>query len=142
MDGACGGRRHGQTPHSQPPWKGQYQQLFDFVTLYTRLTQGSCMAQGRKTALVIRLTPAEHLTLLTWQRGTTVSAGLARRARIILLRAEGVPVTAIAATVGMGRRHVYKWLHRFQQEKLAGLEGQSLRRRFEAVRAQDDMDVG
>jgi hypothetical protein len=71
------------------------------------------MTQGRQTALVILLTPAERLTLLTWQRGTTVSAGLARRARLILLRADGMPITTIATTVGMGRRHVYKWLHRF-----------------------------
>jgi hypothetical protein len=99
------------------------------------------MAQGRPTALVIRLTPAERLTLLTWQRGTTLSAGLARRARLILLRAEGMPITTIAATGGMGRRHVYKWLRRFQQEGLAGLAGRA-RRRGPDPRAPYDVDVG
>ena len=56
------------------------------------------MARGRKTSLSIRLTPAERRTLLAWQRATTISAGLARRGRLILLVADGVSITAIAAT--------------------------------------------
>jgi hypothetical protein len=80
------------------------------------------MAQGRKTALTIRLTPAERRTLLTWQRATAIRAGLVRRARIILLLADGATITAIAATVGLSRRHIYKWAQRFIQEGLAGLE--------------------
>ena len=79
------------------------------------------MARGRKTSLTIRLTPAERLTLLTWQRATTISAGLARRGRIILLLADGVPLTAIAATVGISRRFIYKWARRFLEQGLAGL---------------------
>jgi DNA invertase Pin-like site-specific DNA recombinase len=79
------------------------------------------MARRRKTSLTIRLTPAERLTLLTWQRSTSIPAGLARRAQIILLLADGMPITAIAATVGLSRRHVYKWIQRFVQEGLEGL---------------------
>jgi len=79
------------------------------------------MASGRKTSFSIRLTPAEHQTLLAWQRTTTISAGLARRARIILLLANGMTITDIAATVGISRRHVYKWVQRFVQEGLEGL---------------------
>jgi transposase len=30
-------------------------------------------------------------------------------------------ITAAAATVGLSRRHAYKWLRRFVQEGLAGL---------------------
>ena len=78
------------------------------------------MARGRKTALSIRLTPAQRQTLLTWQRATTISAGRARRGRIILLVADGMPITDIAATVGISRRFVYKWAQRFVE---AGLEG-------------------
>jgi transposase len=78
------------------------------------------MVQGRKTSLTIRLTPTERQTLLAWQQATTVSAGVARRARIILLLADGTTITDIAATVGIGRRFVYKWVQRFLQ---AGLEG-------------------
>ena len=53
------------------------------------------MARGRTTALTIHLTPAQRQTLLTWQRATTVPAGLARRGRLILLVADGVPITDI-----------------------------------------------
>jgi hypothetical protein len=57
-------------------------------------------------------------TLLAWQRATTISAGLARRGRIIFLLADGVPITAIAATVGVSRRFIYTWAKRFVQERL------------------------
>jgi hypothetical protein len=82
------------------------------------------MARGRKTSLTIRLTPAERQTLLAWQRATAIPAGLARRGRIILLLADGVPITAIAATVGISRRFVYKWAQRFLEQGLAGLADQ------------------
>ena len=79
------------------------------------------MARGRKTSLTIHLTPAERRTLLAWQRATTIPAGLARRGRIILLLADGVTITAIAATVGISRRFIYKWAWRFLEQGLAGL---------------------
>src|SRR5213082_136776 len=79
------------------------------------------MPRGRTTSLTIRLTPTERQTLLAWQRATTISAGLARRARIILLLADRVTITDIAATVGLSRRHTYKWIQRFIQEGLEGL---------------------
>jgi hypothetical protein len=83
------------------------------------------MARGRKTSLTIRLTPAQRQTLLAWQRATTISAGRARRGRIILLVAAGMPITDIAATVGISRRFVYKWAQRFLAHGVAGLTGKS-----------------
>src|SRR5919197_4459827 len=79
------------------------------------------MARGRRTSFTIRLTPAERLTLLGWQRATTIPAGLARRARLLLLVADGMTLTEAAATVGLSRRHTYKWIRRFVQEGLEGL---------------------
>src|SRR5712691_1036586 len=79
------------------------------------------MPRGRKTSFSIRLTPAERLTLLTWQRSTTVPAGLARRARLLLLLADGMTITEAAATVGLSRRNTYKWIPRFVHEGLPGL---------------------
>ena len=79
------------------------------------------MARGRTTSFTICLTPAERLTLLTWQRATTISAGVARRARLLILLADGMTITEAAATVGLSRRHSYKWLRRFVQAGLAGL---------------------
>ena len=107
----------------------------------------SRMPSGRTTSLMIRLTPAERLTLLAWQRATTISAGLARRARIILLLADGVTISDIATTVGMSRRHAYKWIQRFVQEGLEGLQGRTLGRhrqrepRLRDLPDQPDVDI-
>ena len=79
------------------------------------------MPRGRKTSCTIRLTPAQHHTLLAWQRVPTVPAGLARRARIIVLLADGRTITDIAAAVGVSRMFVYKWIQRFGQDGLEGL---------------------
>ena len=82
------------------------------------------MPGGRKTSFTIRLTPAQRQTLLAWQRGTMTPAGIARRARIILLLADGMTITDIAATVGMSRPHIYKWVRRFVQHGVEGLQSQ------------------
>jgi transposase-like protein len=79
------------------------------------------MARGRKTSLTIRLTPAERQTLLAWQRATTIAAGRARRGRIILLVADGMSISDVAATVGISRRFVYKWVQRFLKQGIEGL---------------------
>jgi Winged helix-turn helix len=105
------------------------------------------MARGRRTSFTIRLTPAERLTLLAWQRATTIPAGQARRARLLLLLADGMTITEAAATVGLSRRHSYKWIQRFVQEGLAGLHEKPRRdRRMEPrpsdLREQPDMDGG
>ena len=59
--------------------------------------------------------------LLAWQRSTNIPAGRARRGRIILLLAEGMPISHIADLVGIRRRYVYKWVERFLHEGVAGL---------------------
>jgi CRP-like cAMP-binding protein len=84
------------------------------------------MPRGRKTSFTIHLTPSQRQTLLVWQRATAIPAGLARRGRIILLLADGMTITDIATTVGMSRPHVYKWVRRFVQQGLEGLQSQEL----------------
>ena len=79
------------------------------------------MPRGRKTALTIRLTLAERHALLRWQRSPTLSAGLVRRGRIILLVSEGKPISEIAQMVGINRRFIYKWVQRFLAQGLEGL---------------------
>jgi winged helix-turn helix protein len=88
---------------------------------FTSNRQGRCMARGRKTSLTITLTPAERRTLRAWLRSTTIRSGLLRRARMILLLADGMPITDIAARVGISRRFVYKWAWRFQEQRIEGL---------------------
>src|SRR5919109_3789086 len=79
------------------------------------------MARGRTTTLTVRLTPTQRRTLLAWQRATTIRAGLARRGRIILLVADRRSISDVAATVGISRRFVYKWVQRFLEKGLEGL---------------------
>ena len=106
------------------------------------------MPRGRTTSLSVQLTPAQRHTLVAWQRSTSVPAGLARRGRIVLLLAEGMTITAIATTVGVSRRFVYKWVQRFVQEGLAGLHdkggpGRRLELLPPSLRAQpNNSDVG
>jgi len=76
----------------------------------------------------------------------TRAAGLARRARLLVLLADGMTITAAAATVGLSRRHTYKWIQRFVQEGLEGLaekpgRGRRLGQRPSALWEQHDMHV-
>ena len=79
------------------------------------------MPSGPKTSLSIALTDDCRRELRSWQRSTTISAGLARRARIILLLSSGTSVSDVSRTVGIERPHVYKWARRFIQKGLHGL---------------------
>ena len=54
-------------------------------------------------------------------RSTSVGAGLAQRARIVLLAAEGVPNSEIAERVGVSRPTVNLWRARYAERGLAGL---------------------
>jgi len=104
------------------------------------------MPRGRKTSFTIHLTPAQRQTLLAWQRATIIPAALARRGRIILLLADGMTITDIAASVGMSRRHTYKWVRRFVQHGMEGLQGQQpydrrIHPRFLNMSDQNDRDI-
>jgi hypothetical protein len=79
------------------------------------------MPRGRHTAITICLTRADLLTLETWQRSSTIRAGLARRGRMILLVAEGRTISDVATLVGISRRFVYKWVQRFLAQGVEGL---------------------
>jgi hypothetical protein len=77
--------------------------------------------RGRKTQLTLTLSLDDQLTLHAWQRRTTIRAGLAARARVLLLVAAGLPITEVAARSGLSRPKIYKWTRRYQQQGLAGL---------------------
>jgi len=62
----------------------------------------------------------EELSRLT--RASSVRAGLAQRARIVLLAAEGVSNTAIAELVGVSRPTVIGWRTRYAERGLPGLD--------------------
>ncbi|MBF0583626.1 MAG: hypothetical protein HQL80_05240, partial [Magnetococcales bacterium] len=64
------------------------------------------MARGRKTELLIFLSPSERQKLEYWQRTTTTPVGLVRRARMILLLADYHSVSLVARMMDMSRRFV------------------------------------
>jgi transposase len=57
-------------------------------------------------------------------RSSSVRAGLAQRARIVLLAADGVSNTEIAARVGVSRPTVISWRARYARSGIAGLADQ------------------
>lgn len=77
------------------------------------------MANHPAPALVLR--PGDRETLERWTRSRTVSAGAARRARIVLLAAEGTPNRQIAELVSASPTTVIVWRERYQARGLKGL---------------------
>ena len=69
--------------------------------------------------LVLRAGDESKLTALV--RSSTVQAGLAQRARIVLLAAEGLPNAEIARRVGMSRPTVIQWRNRYEVGGVGGL---------------------
>lgn len=64
---------------------------------------------------IIELEAEQKTDLERWARGRTVSYQLVRRAKIILLCAEGLGTSEVAARVGVSSRTVTKWRTRFSQ---------------------------
>jgi transposase len=73
----------------------------------------------RIAALTLRNGDRETLVSLT--RSSTVAAGLAQRARIVLLAADGVSNTEIASRTGVSRPTVISWRGRYEESGLEGL---------------------
>jgi transposase len=67
--------------------------------------------------------PAEDRSELTrWTRTPSLRAGLAQRARIVLLADEGVGTNEIVKRVGVSKPTVIAWKRRYAAEGIAGLE--------------------
>jgi transposase/transposase-like protein len=72
-------------------------------------------------APALGLRDGDRTKLMSWTRASTVRAGLAQRARIVLLAADGVSNTEIAARVGVSRQTVVSWRARYSRSGVAGL---------------------
>jgi len=77
------------------------------------------MANRPAPALSLRDGDREELS--RWTRSSTVRAGLAQRARIVLLAADGESNTVIAGKVGVARPTVISWRNRYQDKGIDGL---------------------
>src|SRR3954471_8131337 len=78
------------------------------------------MANRGAAALPLRDGDRERLEELL--RSRRVSAGMAQRARIVLLSAEGVKKAEIAELTGASRVKVDRWRNRYAERGIAGLK--------------------
>src|SRR5919108_2124673 len=73
------------------------------------------------TAAAVRLKPEERAELERRARSQRARADEARRARMMLMLADGMPYTAIEAALGCSSATVALWKQRFEHGGLAGL---------------------
>ena len=66
--------------------------------------------------------PRDREVLASWMRSTSIRAGLAQRARIVLLAAGGAGTNEIVARTGASRPTVIAWKRRYAAEGIGGLE--------------------
>jgi transposase len=71
---------------------------------------------------VVELSGEDRATLVRWTRSSSVGAGHALRARIVLAAADGEGTTAISEKLGISRPTVISWRDRFKAHGLAGLD--------------------
>ena len=72
--------------------------------------------------VVVDVPARDREVLQSWLRSPSVRAGLAQRARIVLLAADGVRVKDIVERVGVSRPTVIGWKKRYAAEGVGGLE--------------------
>ena len=74
-------------------------------------------------ALTVRvgLSAAERTELESWTRASSMRAGLAQRARIVLLAEQGLGTNEIVERVGVSKPTVIAWKRRFAEGGIAGL---------------------
>ena len=77
---------------------------------------------ANRPAPPLGLREGDREELESWLRSRSLKAGLAKRARIVLLAAEGVPNREIATRVGASPTTVIAWRSRYAEMGLAGLE--------------------
>jgi transposase len=75
-------------------------------------------------AMPLGLREGDRERLMSLSRSSAVRAGLAQRARIVLLAADGVSHTEIAELAGVSRPTVISWRQRYERSGLRGLEDQ------------------
>ena len=77
---------------------------------------------GPRSGRVVGLPGEARAALEALTRRTTVAMGMARRARIVLLAADGEPLDRIARELGVQRNVVRTWVDRYREAGLAGVQ--------------------
>jgi transposase len=70
----------------------------------------------------VEVAPRDRAELEGWLRSPSLRAGLAQRARIVLLAADGVGTNEIVRRVGVSKPAVIRWKRRYAAEGVAGLD--------------------
>jgi len=77
--------------------------------------------RGRTSSIKISLTSEQRESLESLLRRQKTPVGVAKRARAILLLAEGKSFSHTSERVGLGERHLRKWARRFIEQGVAPL---------------------
>jgi transposase len=70
----------------------------------------------------VEVPPRDREVLASWTRSPSIRAGLAQRARIVLLAADGAGTNEIVARTGVSKPTVIAWKKRYAAEGPGGLE--------------------
>ena len=69
----------------------------------------------------VEVPPRDREVLASWVRSTSIRAGLAKRARIVLLAGDGLGTNEIVRRTGVSTPTVIKWRGRFAADGIGGL---------------------
>ncbi len=72
--------------------------------------------------VAVRVPAADRDVLQSWTRAPSLRAGVAQRARIVLLAADGVGTNEIVRRVGLSKPAVIGWKRRYAAEGIDGLD--------------------
>lgn len=70
----------------------------------------------------LHVTEDQRKTLELWVRCPTTEQRLAQRAKVVLLREEGLPWRVIEERAGLAQNNGLKWCRRFREDGIAGLQ--------------------
>src|SRR5919109_2664209 len=83
------------------------------------------MAGGRwfmPLTVKVEVPPRDREVLASWVRSPSIRAGLAQRARIVLLAGDGIGTNEIVRRTGASKPTVIAWKKRYAAEGIGGLE--------------------
>src|ERR1700689_5065724 len=86
----------------------------------------------------VEVPPRDREVLASWVRSPSVRAGLAQRARIVLLAADGIGTNEIVRRVGVSKPTVIAWKKRYAAEGVGGLDD---RKKAGRPRTTDDVAI-
>jgi len=90
--------------------------------LVPRQNNVNALAEHHAPTKDMNLTDEERGVLQAWTLRRSTPQRLVVRARIVLAIADGRSPTNVAREVGATRASVYKWLRRFRDRRIAGIE--------------------